>query len=153
MSKHISTLIRFILIVLIGAGIVLSIAWLPSFINYIENFSCNITWLNYTICFAISIPVFIILVLGFYFPWAIERDMIFHLKTAKILRIISILLICDCTVFGIFVTYLLHSGDKLLAPALFFIALIGITVGAVLFILSSYVKRAALLKEEVDATL
>lgn len=153
MNKQISLLIKIILFILIGAGILLSITWLPTFINYIKEFSINSDWVSYTICAVIAIPVFIVLILGFYFPYAIKNDMIFNIKTAKILNIIALILLFDCTAFGIFNAYILFTGEKLLAPALLFVALIGVTVGTVLLILSSYIKKATLLKEEVDATL
>ena len=153
MTKQISFLIKLILIVLIVSSVILAITWIPMFVNYIMDFSIISEWLCYTVCAVIAMPLFVVMVLGFYFPYAIEKDMIFNLKTAKILNIIAILLMFDCAAFGIFNAYIIFSGEKLLAPALLFIALIGITVGTVLLILSSYVKKATLLKEEVDATL
>ena len=121
--------------------------------NYIKDFSIISEWVCYTVCTIIALPLFAVLILGFYFPYAIKNDMIFNIKTAKILNIIALLLLFDCTAFGIFNAYILFTGEKLLAPALLFVALIGVTVGTVLLILSSYIKKATLLKEEVDATL
>ena len=48
---------------------------------------------------------------------------------------------------------LFFIGDRVLSPLLFFAFFVGCILGLMLAVLSSYVKRAAALKEEVDHTL
>ena len=51
------------------------------------------------------------------------------------------------------VALLFIIGERVLAPLLLFTFIVGCILALMLAVLSSYVKRAAILKEEVDHTL
>lgn len=128
------------------------ILWLPGALDYIAEFLGS-TLLLYFICGIIGIPFLAILLAAFAFPKAIADDTVFTAKTAKLIKIISVTLFFDCVILCASAIWLLIAGEALLSPALIFVALIGITVALMLYILSDYVERAAILKEEADATL
>lgn len=140
-----------VLTVMTVAGIMMCLFWLPNAMNYMAKFLPlpALRW----ICGVISIPFFSILLSAFVFPKAIANDTVFSSKTARWILGISIALLVDCILLCAASVWLLCTGEVLLSPVLLFVALIGITVAVMLFILSRYVDRAAILKEEADATL
>ena len=154
-NKKISLFIAVTLTVLFILSVFMCIFWLPSAILYFngiigeENGSAAL----YTVCFIIAAPLFAILLMGYYFPYAVYKDTVFHKNTANMLYVIGIILFCDCSALASANVWLISKGEKLISPALIFVSAIGFTVSAVLFILSKYVKRGATLKEEADCTL
>ena len=82
-----------------------------------------------------------------------RKDAIFSAATAKRLKLIAVLLFAECGLFCAGVAVLLCNGESLLAPVLGVVGLIGLMLAYVLLLLSRYVRQAAVLKEEVDATL
>jgi hypothetical protein len=59
----------------------------------------------------------------------------------------------DCILLLGAVVLLLLIGELLVSPLLALIDLIGFALGFLLHVLADYVRRAAILKEEADATL
>ncbi len=151
MKSKIPFFIYTVLAVLIGAGAIMYLYWLPNALRYMAHFRplAALRW----ICGLIAIPFFGILLSAFPFPKAVANDTVFSARTAKRIFGISIALLVDCLLLCATAAWLLWAGEALLSPALMFVALIGMTVAAMLFILSRYVDRAATLKEEADATL
>jgi amino acid permease len=87
------------------------------------------------------------------FPSAMKKDKIFSNATASKLSIISLLITLAGALIIICAVMLAAIGDKLLFFPLLIIASIALLIAFMLSILSNYVKRAALLKDEVDSTL
>ena len=152
-NKAISKCIFVVLSFLIILSAVMCIFWLPNVIDYL-NLSTNIEKCTVKIlCAIIAVPMFTVLLIGYYFSYAVSKDSIFSNKTSKILKIISIILLCDCLALFSANTIFLSKGENLLSFALIFISSLGIMIAYALFILSKYVKNATELKEEVDAAL
>ena len=151
--------VSFILILMLLATVSMYIFWLPDAIDYVNSFLYNSElqkiseWILYSASFIISLPIILVFIMAFKFVSAIKNDTIFHTCTAKLIKAISIIIFSDCTAFGICAVFLLIVGESLLSPIFIFVTVIGITVSLMLRILSNYVERAAILKEEADLTL
>ncbi len=154
MKKSIHILVSFVLALMICGSALMALFWLPCAAEHISGFVFDSKTLPfYLICAVIALPFVAILFIAFSFPFSIRNDTVFTAKTAKRIKIISFLLFADCIMLLVAAVVFLISGDTLISPALCFISLIGMTVALMLFILSGYVKKAAILKEESDYTL
>ena len=149
----------FIILALIGAIALVALIfafWLPSLEGYVAELTAESS-VHSRLVFPFS-AVIAILCLGalgaaLSFPSAMKKDKIFSSTTASKLSAISLLIALAGALIIVCAIMLAAIGDKLLLFPLFIIGAIVLLVAFMLSILSSYVKRAALLKEEVDATL
>jgi hypothetical protein len=154
MRKPISLWIRLALLLLLAAVAVMSFVWMPTAVDYASDFLGGASRpVLYALCGGIALVMATVVILAFRLPWAIDADCIFHARTARLLRGIGALLGGDCLFFGALAIALLTAGDILLAPVLLFVDGIGFCLTLMLFVLSDYVGRAAILKEEADGTL
>jgi hypothetical protein len=161
MKNKISSFVNIILIIMTISTAVMCMLWMPQTIDYCKDFLVgskllslsNVELILYIFAFVIALPIFVIFFISFKFSSYIKNDTIFHTQTAKRLTLISLLLISDCVLFLTGALALLTTGEKILSPLFIFVSVIGITVAAMLRILSDYVSRAAILKEEADFTL
>ena len=161
MKNKTSIFVRLLLILMITITLAMCILWLPDTIEYCKEFISSLKIFNvintsillYIFVCLTATPIFLIFIISFRFSSYIEKDMIFHADTAKLLRLISYLLIGDCTLFIIGTVFLFSAGERILSPVFAFVAAIGLTVACMLGVLSDYVYRAAILKEEADLTL
>ena len=161
MTKKLANLIRALLVFLILTGAVMCHTWLPGAIYlvydavdaYIGALGWNTAVVLYALSFVVAVPIFVIFVLAFAFPCAIENDTLFSLKTCKLLKTIGILLVADCALFCAMLTALTFAAGWLLTGGFLFVGVLGVTVGCMLLVLSRYVEHAAALKEEADCTL
>ena len=144
-----------VLAVMTIGGALMCALWLPETIEYIAFFlfSGASPTPIYILCAIVGAIFFAVLIAAFQFPKAIAEDTVFSQRTAKLLKVISIALFADCLLLCGASVWLLCEGEYLLSPALLFVSMIGLTVSLMLFILSGYVARAAVLKEEADSTL
>lgn len=152
--KPVSLWIRLALLLMVAAVAVMSFAWMPTAVDYASDFLGGASRpVLYALCGGIALVMATVVILAFRLPWAIDADCIFHARTARLLRGIGVLLGGDCLLFGALAIALLTAGDILLAPVLLFVDGIGFCLTLMLFVLSDYVGRAAILKEEADGTL
>jgi hypothetical protein len=152
--KPVSLWIRLALLLMVAAVAVMSFAWMPTAVDYASDFLGGASRpVLYALCGGIALVMATVVILAFRLPWAIDADCIFHARTARLLRGIGALLGGDCLLFGALAIALLVAGDILLAPVLLFVDGIGFCLTLMLFVLSDYVGRAAILKEEADGTL
>ena len=149
----------FIIIALIGAIALVGAAflfWLPSLEAYVTEIAGEFsTYSKLVYPFSAVIALLCLGALGaaLTFPSAMKKDKIFSCPTASKLSAISLLIALAGALVIICATLLFAVGDRLLFFPLLMIAAIALLISFMLCILSNYVKRAALLKEEVDATL
>ena len=160
MGKITINLVKFALVLLLFGVVALFAFWLPSLHGYVRELlskaDAQLYFLGnlfYPLSALISLPLIAIIGVAFRFPNAIERDEIFSSSTAKSLRLISNMMFISCIVGFISVALLFIIGERVLAPLLLFTFIVGCILALMLAVLSSYVKRAAILKEEVDHTL
>lgn len=152
-NKAISRCIFTVLSFLIIISVLMCVFWLPNVIKYLDD-TINIGIITVKIaCAIIAVPLFTVLLIGYYFSYAVLKDTIFSYKTSKLLKIISVILLCDCIAMFSVNAVFMSKGENLLSFALIFISVLGIVIAYALFVLSKYVKNATELKEEVDATL
>ena len=136
----------FIILALIGAIALVALIfafWLPSLEGYVAELTAESSVhsrLVYPFSAVIALLCLGALGAALSFPSAMKKDKIFSSPTAS-----KLIIVCAIMLAAI--------GDKLVFFPLFIIGAIVLLVAFMLSILSSYVKRAALLKEEVDATL
>lgn len=159
MCKSTTILIKCILVLLLCGALALFALWLPSLHEYVceliekSDLPEFLSAFVYPISALITIPIITVVAVAFGFPAAITHDEIFSNNTARRLKFISSMLYVVCAL-GIIASVLLFViGDHILAPLLLFAFFIGGALALMLSVLSSYVKRAAILKEEVDHTL
>lgn len=143
-----------VLILIIVASVLMGVLWLPGVFAYLSSFLSGGTFLMFSVlCVVIGVILFGILFSAFVFPKAMAEDAIFTHKTARRIKGLSIALFTDSFLLCGAAAWLIRAGERLLAPALLFVALIGIMVASAISILSVYIARAAVLKEEADLTL
>ena len=149
----------FIILALIGAIALVALIfafWLPSLEGYVAELTADSSVhsrLVYPFSAVIALLCLGALGTALSFPSAMKKDKIFSSPTASKLSAISLLIALAGALIIVCAIMLATIGDKLLFFPLFIIGAIVLLVAFMLSILSSYVKRAALLKEEVDATL
>ena len=149
----------FIILALIGAIALVALIfafWLPSLEGYVAELteeSSVHSRLVYPFSVVIALLCLGALGAALSFPSAMKKDKIFSSPTASKLSAISLLIALAGALILVCAIMLATIGDKLVFFPLFIIGAIVLLVAFMLSILSSYVKRAALLKEEVDATL
>ena len=153
MKKHVPYLVGAVIGAMALGCAVMCVFWLPVFEAYVTPFLGVAQWVVSVGCAIIALPLFVIFALAASFPGAIKNDSIFSIAVSRRLKAIAILLAADCALFCVGIVLLLISGEYLLSPALGAVGLIGLVVAYVLLLLSAYIKNAAALKEEVDATL
>ena len=159
MKKKLANVICGVLVFMIAATLSMCIFWMPYLCSYLCTFLTSVFTkstaeiLFYTVCMLIALPLVFAFSSAFCFVGAIKRDEIFTLKCAKLLKMISAVLFCDCALFSSVAIAFIFLGEKTLCPALAFIGAIGVMISLMLYALSSYVKDAAILKEEADCTL
>lgn len=161
MKNKLSSFVSIILIIMTFATVSMCILWLPQTIDYCKDFiidsnlfcGFNVELILYIFALAVALPILVIFFISFSFSSYIKNDMIFHAKTAKRLTVISSLLAIDCVLFLTSALALLIMGERILSPLFIFVSFIGMTVAAMLRVLSDYVSSAAILKEEADFTL
>ncbi len=143
-----------VLALMIGASGLMGMLWLPGVFTYLLGFLSGGAFVLFQAhCGVIGAVFFGILLTAFAFPKAIAEDTIFTVKTAKHIKFLSIALFADSVLLCAVSVWLLTAGEKLLMPAMLFISFIGVMVSLAIYILSDYIARAAILKEEADATL
>ena len=149
----------FIILALIGAIALVALIfafWLPSLEGYVAELTAEYSVhsrLVYPFSALIALLCLGALGAALSFPAAMKKDKIFSSLTASKLSAISLLIALAGALIIVCAIMLAAIGDKLVFFPLFIIGAIVLLVAFMLSILSSYVKRAALLKEEVDATL
>ena len=152
--KHLEFRIRFFLIVLLILFTFLFIWWLPYFSSYINGlFEKNLSGITYALGAFIAIPTIAIFAVGLAFPKYIANDQIFSKITADLLKIIHIILGATCFLLCILGIILFAFREALFSFVFIGVGFIGMLVSLMLRVLSLYVRKAAILKEEADATL
>ena len=156
MEKFIRIFIILALIDAIALVALIFAFWLPSLEGYVAELTADSSVhsrLVYPFSAVIALLCLGALGTALSFPSAMKKDKIFSSPTASKLSAISLLIALAGALIIVCAIMLATIGDKLLFFPLFIIGAIVLLVAFMLSILSSYVKRAALLKEEVDATL
>lgn len=159
MKKNIPNFIKILLLIMIISITLLAIFWIPHIYKYLESSIAIVkdnTFLKiiyYTLSYIIILIALIVFSISFKFTKAIKTDTIFSIEIANQLKLIAYLVLTDCILFSACVIALLIFKEFLLTPSLIFFCVIGYALCSMLFILSTYVKEAAILKEEVEYTL
>ncbi|MBQ2707913.1 MAG: DUF2975 domain-containing protein [Clostridia bacterium] len=154
-----STILAVILL-LLGAFTAISICFIGSFADYLSSFLeatgqhvANHTAIVWAYGALLAIPCAVILLMALKLPGAVKQDRIFTVETAALLARIALIFCVDCILLLGAVVLLLLIGELLVSPLLALIDLIGFALAFLLHVLADYVRRAAILKEEADATL
>ena len=156
MEKTLRILIILSLIGAIALVAAIFVFWLPSLQAYVVTLEGGLPILSelvYPFSAVIAILCLGALGVALAFPSAMKKDEIFSCVTASKLSAISLLITLAGALIIICAVMLFAVGDRLIFFPLLMISAIILLVAFMLNILSNYVKRAALLKEEVDATL
>ena len=152
--KHLEFRIRFFLITILCLFSILFVWWLPYFSQYLSRFfGSDLRCAVYVLGAIVGLPILSIFALGLIFPKSISQDRIFHESTASLLKIIYIILGATCFVVAIIGLLLLYCKEPLFSFVFMGLGFIGLLVALMLRVLSHYVRRASVLKEEADATL
>lgn len=156
MNTRLSKITRAVILALMLFFLIIATVFISNFADYVaeEVLVCELTR---TVIFIggsiLAVPCLCVLSMALAFPSAIASDEIFTLKNANLIARISLILCVDCILFLTAIIALLCVGELLVSPLLAMIDLIGFALAFLLRILADYVKRAAKMKEEVDATL
>ncbi len=155
MPFKLSTLTRAITIALLFLFVAICVCFIPNFSTYLckhlgnENLSPFIFGYGILLC----LPCVFMLLGALRFSELIEADCIFTETTALLLARISLVLLVDCAMFLVGIVALFIVGEFTISPLLALVCLIGLALSVLLHMLSGYIRRAAALKEEADATL
>ena len=154
-----STILAVILL-LLGAFAACSVCFIASFAAYLGDFLAasgqsiaSHTAIVWAYGALLTIPCAVILLMALRLPGAVKNDRIFTVETASLLSRIALIFCVDCILLLGAVILLLLIGELLVSPLLAIIDLIGFALAFLLYVLAGYVRRAAILKEEADATL
>lgn len=156
MNAHLSKITRTVIFALILFFLIISIFFISNFADYMAEQVLAYKITRYVVCIGgaiLAIPCLSILAMALDFPTAITSDEIFTPKTARLMGRISLILFVDCLLFLAAIVALFCVGELIVSPLLAMIDLIGFALAFLLRVLADYVKRAAKMKEEVDATL
>ncbi len=146
-------------IFLIVAFSVLCVCFIPNFADYLDEFfavnghTFSARTLVYGFSGSIAVPCVVLLALSLSLSIRIKNDSIFTIQTALRLATVAYIMMMDCAVFFIGTVALFCLGELTFSPLFAIIDLIGFALSVLLLVLSGYIRRAAGLKEEVDATL
>lgn len=153
--KYPAKAVRIITLFVLAAFSVICTLFIPNFIDYAVEMDYigfeNRMWFAAAAVLLVA-PCATILVMALKLS-ASDEDPIFTEGTAVLLYRISIILAIDCGAFAAVTVILFCLGDMLVAPLFALIDLVGLTLAFLFWQLSGYIHRAALMKEEVDATL
>ncbi len=155
MDKKLANIIKtFLAAMLVFCGAV-CVFWFPGAAEYVLGYMPfpGARAVLYILGGAVALPLLGIIAAAFRFPAIIMADAVFTPKTARLIRRIAYWLFADCALFAGVNVYIFAWGERVLSPALCFVAAIGFTVALMLYALADYVGRAAALKEEADYTL
>ena len=156
-SKTLCAFVRFAVIATAICGLALCGYIFPVALYDILGFDPNRSGLTIWLIFlwAASIPCFVILADVWLVSSAIKRDEVFTLKTARLIKKAAILLLVDMGFFAVGNAALLVTG--LSRPNILFLSILGCIFGVSLAllaaVLSRYISKAAVLKEETDGTI
>lgn len=156
MKKSIRTLIIVALIVAIALVAAIFIFWLPSLRFYVREMDSSLALLSelvYPISSVIALLSLAPLAVALTFPSEMKKDRIFSEECAFKLSLIALLSALSGALILFCAIALLTIGDRLLCFPLMVISAIIFLVSFMLITLSGYVRSAAKMKEEVDATL
>lgn len=159
MNIKLSIVTRAVTVLLIVAFFVICISFFPNFVKYIDVYFIGSDHLEaiHTVIYAfgalVTLPCLVMLFMALGLSSAVENDRVFTRETAALLSRISMLLFIDCIVFLLAVIALFAIGELTVSPLLALIDLVGYALAVLLRVLSGYIRRAAELKEEADATL
>ena len=154
MKTKLPIFVAVVLILMLAASAFMGIHWLPTVFTHLSSFLSGGALFAFEIlCFIIGAVFLGILLSALAFPKSMAEDAIFTPKTAIRIKGISIAIFADCLLLGIAAVWLMVAGEWLIMPAMLFVALIGMMVASAIYILSDYIARAAVLKEEADLTL
>lgn len=159
MNKKLSIVTLTTTVILIIAFTALCICFIPNFAEYIaelEKVPMSENSTKATVCImgtVLALPCLAILILALKLSKAVASDGVFTASTAKRLFVISAILLADCVLFLLPVVFLFAVGEFTVSPLLAVLDIVGFGLGVLLRVLSEYISRAAILKEEADATL
>lgn len=155
--KRISLRLKILIIIYFFVGLAFCFLANPYLYGiYFENSigsRTNAEIISYIINLLCSIPCFILLYLGFRISRILEQDetLISH-EGSKILKIAGFMLSIDSLVF--FISHIVLSifiTNWMIEASLSFLGFIGLTIGALLIVVSYSLNKAALIKEDNEA--
>ena len=150
-NKHPNAVIRILNLIILALFSVICILFIPSFTDYLLRNDLIAASSRIPVMIggtALALPCAVILIMALRLS-ASDEDRIFTQDTADLLNRIAWILGCDCLAFAIVTVILFAVGEGMIA----LIDLIGFSLAYLLRTLSAYIRRAADMKEEVDATL
>ncbi len=159
MNTKLATVTRALTVLLIVAFCVICAAFFTNFMEHIDGYIADFGHREtvHTVIYAygalVTLPCVAILIMSFGLSSAVANDRVFTLETAALLSRISAILFADCVLFLVSVIALFFVGEFTVSPLLALIDLIGYGLSILLRVLAGYIRRAAMLKEEADATL
>ena len=155
--KRISLRLKTLIIIYFFVGLAFCLLVNPYLYGiYFENSlgtRTNIEIISYIINLICSIPCFILLYLGLKISLFLKRDetLISH-DGSKILKIAGFMLSIDSLVFFISHMIILFFINKwVIEASLAFLGFIGLTIGALLIVVSYSLNKATLIKEDNEA--
>ena len=155
--KRISLRLKILIIIYFFVGLAFCLLANPYLYGiYFENSlgtRTNIEIISYIINLICSIPCFILLYLGLKISLFLKRDetLISH-DGSKILKIAGFMLSIDSLVFFISHMIILFFINKwVIEASLAFLGFIGLTIGALLIVVSYSLNKATLIKEDNEA--
>lgn len=156
-NRTISLFIKISIIFIAIAGIALCIFWYPFSVSFslaeINVEHNGIYWVQVLFYWGASVPCFAILVIVWLIANTIKKDDVFSLKLSKKLTIIFYLLFAASCVFLVGNTVFTVLKWNLFTAIYYFIGVFGIILSFAVYVISKYVIKAQILKEENESIL
>ena len=156
MKQSTPNLIRILLVVMAISLVAVAILWTPQLVSYATEQTAmpeGVVPAVYALAAAVAVISLLAFLQAFVFPREMERGTLFGEASARALGRVSWLVLADCLLLAVGAAGLFAFGDRLLSPVFAFVLVIGLAVFGVLHSLAGYVREAAELREEAEATL
>lgn len=157
-SKTLCAMVRTAVIAAAVCGLAVCCYFLPALgadiaKNNPEFAYCYLPWLLFLL--AASLPCFAILGLVWIVSVAINKEQVFTVRTARIVKMSAILLLCDVGFFfcGNIAFLLLDMSHPSVLLISLFVDVFGVSLALLAAVLSRYLTKAAVLQEEADGTI
>ncbi len=154
-----STFTRLFTLLLAVAFSVLCALFIPNFASYlcgVIDAAIGGDTLFILLCVIgvlLCLPCLAVLLIALRLSSAVEHDTVFTVATSDIFACLSTIMLVDFTALLCGVIFLFVIGEFTVSPLLAIADLVGFAIAVMLRVLSEYIRRAAVLKEEADATL
>ncbi len=154
MKNKLPSLIMTLISAIIVAFSCLYAMFVRNFSDHVEALSAAVpTVAVYVAAGLLYILCLTMLLMSFKIPMSMKNDTVLSYEMASLLKKLSVLMLIAAVMLFAVSVFMFCVGDHLISPIIAIVDIIAFAIYLVLSVLGGYIRRAAELKEEADATL